>query len=245
MIFDIKKRFIFVHNPRTAGTSIRKVLNARNNLDIETEISKKVKGTFFDQSVEWAHPDHCNIQFAKTFLDVKIEDYKYIFTCVRNPYDRTFSYWKNILNARNDFIQKHPEAIDGNLLQTSGTAEGAPPWWQSAMCFEEWIKYIYDVHKSSNADHFKELPTYPYKFWTENVDEVIKFENLTNQTTWDRLMECCEINEDGQTIPFGHANASKASDIHYSQAYNNSMKKMVSEIFYEDINRYEYTFESK
>jgi hypothetical protein len=78
------KKIIFIHIPRCAGTSIKKYLKT---------ISNDWKDT----------PWHLRLNDYNTYYNIDLKDY-YIFTCVRNPYDRLFSIYRfrrNIKKSEN------------------------------------------------------------------------------------------------------------------------------------------------
>ena len=83
-MIDHKHNFIFVHIPKTAGTSIEQTLNPRSPL----------------------HGDehkHAEAVFYKKKFPSKFDSY-FKFTFVRNPWDRAVSYymWKRKMNRIKD-----------------------------------------------------------------------------------------------------------------------------------------------
>ena len=108
MIIDNKEynSFLFIHVPKTGGTSINNVFQ-RNNL--------KTWKTVEDY-------DHDPLYILKQ--NNVIDDKTFIFSIVRNPYTRAFSYWKhfNINNATNISFMEFLLTIE-NKIQTDKT-----PW---------------------------------------------------------------------------------------------------------------------
>lgn len=122
------KKFIFLHPPKCAGTSIRLVLrdhykSYHENIDLEPfgiDLSS--------QGIDYILPVHSTLsKFIKYIEDrhgigfFKKEDW-YIFTVIRNPYDRLVSFYHHIYVHRkcsltfNDWIcmnlEKHDFALD-------------------------------------------------------------------------------------------------------------------------------------
>ena len=133
MIIDNKEynSFLFIHVPKTGGTSINNVFQ-RNNL--------KTWKTVEDY-------DHDPLYILKQ--NNVIDDKTFIFSIVRNPYTRAFSYWKhfNINNAVNLSFMEFLLTIE-NKIQTDQT-----PWIIYDQTF-----FLYD----------KEI----------NITKLYKFENL-------------------------------------------------------------------
>ena len=133
MIIDNKEynNFLFIHVPKTGGTSINNTFE-KNNL--------KTWNTIKDYGHDPLHilKDN-NIINNKTF----------IFSIVRNPYTRAFSYWKhfNINNETNLSFMEFLLNIE-NKIQTNKT-----PWIIYDQTF-----FLYD----------KEI----------NITKLYKFENL-------------------------------------------------------------------
>jgi hypothetical protein len=88
-----KQKVIFIHIPRTGGTSIF-VKNTYHQLDSQiNEVQAKlghldIKHFRFHSKNSFTH-----LTFAEYEKYIKTNQYK-IFTIVRNPYDRIFSYYK-------------------------------------------------------------------------------------------------------------------------------------------------------
>jgi hypothetical protein len=99
-----KYKFIFIHIPKTAGNSLSillkdisddKVINytnfcsvPKNDIDIKCKITNK--------SIK-----HENIQYYRKIYDCKIDSY-FKFTVIRNPYDRSLSYYYYFYNDKKD-----------------------------------------------------------------------------------------------------------------------------------------------
>jgi len=78
--------FYFIHNPKSAGTSIRKRLSEYATLSHQYDGEYQIYSTQLDRVVEWFH---LTASDAKTVLPSNDNQFRFGF--VRNPYDRFFS----------------------------------------------------------------------------------------------------------------------------------------------------------
>lgn len=86
MVLSIKKKFVWFHIPKTAGTSIRTVLS---QYGVENDYNKSY-GNFFRHYNTIYHPNQ--LWFNKTYGDSGLSLKKYFeFVVVRHPYDRLVS----------------------------------------------------------------------------------------------------------------------------------------------------------
>ena len=82
-IISTSKKFIFIHIPKTAGTSIRHILKQHENPSYGAEFN-----------------------FHESALDVKrrissdIFDNSYKFAFIRNPWDRMYSFYKYLISGK-------------------------------------------------------------------------------------------------------------------------------------------------
>ena len=91
-----QQKLIFIHIPRTAGTSIlvKYSLPDSDNQkydsisDVDPKILRETSKKTLPEALKFAHLDFKGYQ-----KHIKNNEYK-IFTIVRNPYDRIFSYYK-------------------------------------------------------------------------------------------------------------------------------------------------------
>ena len=74
MIINKSKRFIFVHNPKTAGSSIHKALAAYN------EVKRPAK------------TKHETISELQNRTSLRLDEY-FVFGFARNPWDRFSSFY--------------------------------------------------------------------------------------------------------------------------------------------------------
>ena len=216
MIIDKHKRFIFVHNPRTGGTSIRKALEKYQDQKAYDNVIDKLKETNFNNII-FSHHSHCNIEMVENS-----NEYNYVFTCVRNPFSRTYSWYKKAI-----FIGKEIE----DIIARQG--------YHHLPSFTDYINEMYTYLNSPNTDHHYMLfHTYPYNFWTYNVPNVIRFEDLSNEDVWNELMKKCGFDE---KINRPHENPS-ATQFEYREHYNDDTRYKLYEMFKDEIEKYGYNF---
>ena len=194
-----KHKFIFIHIPKTGGTSIEKVFkkqikNNRKHL------------TFFQYENE---------------LKSEIEKY-FIFSVIRNPWDKLVSYWKYRQGKRH-------APIDGKLTR-----------------FDDWLKFISslnldDLHgktEKSNIPDFRMGLDLQFNSLINKQNKInvnlVRFENLQN----DFNTICDKIGIKRHHLP--HKNKSRHK--HYTGYYNEKTKQIVAEKYAKDIEYFNYKF---
>ena len=234
MIIDKDKRFIFVHNPRTGGTSIRKVIEEYQDHEIYKKVDDALSETNF-KNVSFSHTDHCSADLVPN-----IQDYGYVFTCVRNPFSRTYSYYQKISTAADIESRKLGYANFSDMIKGTpahalhAAAGGDPP------TFDAIVGEMYDMWSSPNpAYRYDSMLVYPYDFWTDGAAEVIRFEDLQNIDTWNQLIHKCGIDDN---VPRPHENRACQDPFEYRDHYTDSMKKKIHRIFQKEIETYGYEF---
>ena len=100
MIISHRKKFIFIHNYKVAGTSMRKALKPYNNHDfIRSSGSDKIKLLFGTYPKVYAgqFPGHIKGPELKAQMPKEIFDTYYKFGFVRNPWDWQVSLYTYML----------------------------------------------------------------------------------------------------------------------------------------------------
>ena len=178
-----KDRYIFIHIPRTGGTSIEYVLNNNKSIPIPTS------------ELHWKYIDYIN-----NFNN--IEKY-YIFSVIRNPWDRLLS----IYNEPNN-----PFKIEDKT-------------------FNDWISNFLDIGPRNIL-----VNQYEYLIYMENsyINYICKFEKL--EEDFNKVCDILKIKN--KKLP--HIN--KTNHIHYTDAYTDKTINIVKNLYFKDIEYFEYKF---
>ncbi|MFW6008715.1 MAG: sulfotransferase family 2 domain-containing protein [archaeon] len=208
-----KKRFIFVHIPKTGGNSITTALDQYSD-DKLMYVRPNSDGMYDGISV-------FNKKFNKIRKHSKlneIEQYydlnKYFkFSVVRNPWDKILSWY--FYHEKFNNIKNFDEFLDLIFIkkEVPKVSKDDISWYESQ------ISFLKD--KSGKI----------------NIDYIIKFENFSND--FEILCDKLKINK----IELPHTNKSKNSEIDYREFYNEKQKDFVGEIYIEDIEYFKYKFD--
>lgn len=196
-----RHRCIFIHVPKTAGTSIKEALHMPGS----------------------GHPPW---QYYYRLHHEKWKAYRK-FTVVRNPWDRAASayYYAKLETSywHNPTAGMHP---DYALLKNK--------------TFEECLHIL-----KTERELLKHESWHPQSLWiagTESlsnqlmVDYVLTYENLKND--FNQLCNILDVRP--QNLP--HSNQSNREP--YKSIYNIKSVKLIYEIYSEDINRFNYSFDA-
>jgi len=148
-------KLLFVHIPKTAGTSISKILNNKN-LDSWNRV----------------YPRHHDPYFSLKNKN-QIDDRVFSFSVVRNPYTRTYSCYKQFNKAQNtnmSFIEYLNNIVEKNISKDT-----------SLLNLQELFHVLGQENKISDHTSLIHLPQSFYVLGQENtiqVTKLYKFENL-------------------------------------------------------------------
>jgi hypothetical protein len=204
---------VFVHIPRTGGTSIETALGVFGDWRIENtqsmfglisspELSREIRSTAFLQHLTGAQLCH--------LLPHQFQQY-FRFSFVRNPWDRMVSIYSHMDTHMED------SAEDAGLPLTG-------------LSFEEFLE------RTENFQHVHLMPQQQFIFDdTGNclVDFIGRFESLSS----DFAVICEKL---GIETTLSHQNPSTHGD--YRAYYNEASRKAVERRYGEDIERLRYVF---
>lgn len=207
----LNNKYLFVHINKSGGAIITKNMELNGNI--------KING---------CHRSLKNmLQIAENNFSLKKENL-YIFTIVRNPWDRMLSmylfYHKNNFNS--------PEFFSGNSDIDNN--------------FNSWIKYIYSKSFDRNKKH-GDVNIYKYCFsnqlnWIKddneniiNINKILKFENNELKDFFENELKLKKYNIEKKIHPTNHE--------HYSKYYNKESIELVRTHYQEDIDYFSYNFE--
>tara|TARA_A100001011_G_scaffold382778_1_gene453118 strand:- start:4732 stop:5382 length:651 start_codon:yes stop_codon:yes gene_type:complete len=206
----------FVHIPKTAGSSIANALYNKN---------KELSGVSYESS---KHETILDIQLYLGGNTIFMPYYK--LSVIRNPWDRLvswFSYYKKILSSGEIEIDPIQQSCIGDFL---------------SMSFGDWVKNLRPTCNKCNSTSV-DCPMIPLVPQTRYItdyggfilmDDIIRFESL--EEGWRECADKIGI----QDCKLSHLN--KGGRKTYSEYYCNDSKKIVSEIYKNDILNLNYCF---
>ncbi|MBV7410586.1 sulfotransferase family 2 domain-containing protein [Maritimibacter sp. DP1N21-5] len=155
MIISRGRRYIFVHAPKTGGTSLALMLEAKAMKDDillgDTPKALKRRGRVKDVETSgrlWKHSRLTDLYGLVT--QAEIEDF-FVFTLVRNPWDRMVSYyhWLRVQDFDHPAVDR-AKALDFKGFVTDPTILGS-------VANNPYTRYVTDRDGIERADHFLRL----------------------------------------------------------------------------------------
>ena len=165
------RKILFIQIPKTAGTSVNHVLSSnRKNL--------------------WKRNEQFNYHDPLFVLERNNPELKllnpFIFSIVRNPYDRIFSCYKHF-NYRNKENISFDQYLEICSKRHNDTNQGDINFWKTPMIFFPQSLFLYDVTgklKKDNIYKFENLSKLERKI-SQILKRKIKFPRLNCQSTLD------------------------------------------------------------
>ena len=165
---------------------------------------------------------------CESYYNLKKSDL-YIFTIVRNPWDRMLSMY--LFYRQNGYTDFFPKEIGFNIS------------------FKDWIKYIYSDKFNKHKMH-SAVNMHKYCFSNQinwllddngniiNINKIIRFENLEKEL-YPFLKDTLGLHYiiTGKVHPTIHN--------HYSEYYDEETKQLVENHYQKDIEMFGYKFETK
>jgi hypothetical protein len=212
-----KYNCIFVHIPRSGGTSIEETLEIEHT-DYKVENRDIMHGWIHSEDLKaygFVSPalQHLSVNDLRRILPDEAFSNYFKFAIVRNPWDRMLSQY----------------LFEGLFQQSTKERET-----RKEFSFDEFDDYI----RGLSAFLMQEQ----YQFITDEkgeclVDFIGRFENLAD----DFQTICKRMGISERYLP--HINTSKHT--HYSAYYTEEIKQRVQELFAKDIEMFGYQFEKK
>tara|TARA_Y100001972_G_scaffold103797_1_gene130332 strand:+ start:1318 stop:1965 length:648 start_codon:yes stop_codon:yes gene_type:complete len=199
MFVSQNKKFIYMRAGRTASTTISMNLKKFDPITYE-EVSKPY---FYKTGTN---------KWLETTSDQEIFNNFFIFTIIRNPFDRLISAWKAFANkgkVNNNFEQ---------FIKNRGVIKGKGHW-------------LYEDNNVSN-DHW--LPLHYYVEFNKNesfINYVGKYENLNKD--WDTISKKINMS----SLPLS-TSPSKS----YRKYYTDELVNIVSKYYKRDLELFNYEF---
>ena len=217
MLLDNKRKFLFIHIPKTAGTSIR------NNLATLTDLEKP----YSELNKELKHKSGI---LLKKDIDNWNELYKFAF--IRNPYDRMVSYWAFYRMPRvfPFFHQARQKAVDLSftewikwLRKREFTRIGDHPPRMIPMWRRPQVDFLFDGSEKL-VDYIGRFETL-----TEDYRYICKHLELDQSEIWDKNKRLQKFNY-----------SKRLED--YRDYYDDESRSIVKWWFMRDIKEFDYRF---
>ncbi|WP_319824682.1 sulfotransferase family 2 domain-containing protein [Thalassovita sp.] len=213
MILSHGRKYIFIHIPKTGGTSLALALEGRAMKDdiMLGDTPKARRRSHRVRQVKtagrlWKHSTLADIDGLVS--PGQVQDY-FAFTLVRNPWDRIVSYYHWLQGQGFD----HPAV---RLAQSNSFTQFINhPHTQASLSAAPYQSYMTDIRGR------------------ERCAAYIRLEHLARdaQPLWDHL---------GFELSIGHINRSDRSD--YRQYYSETDAALIADLCAADITRFGYTF---
>jgi len=227
------KKCIFVHIPKTGGTSIERV------------IWKKISAQLLFGSPNRYHTgglQHLKARFIKTEVGEDVFNSFFKFAFVRNPWSKALSQYFYTIQTRDDLRR---------ILRLPKNAS-----------FEDYVKSLEKVSFEQNRlvsieKVMMKIPKLNQPYLTrlhiqwdkqfdflfdENgnkmVDFIGKFENLQND--FNHISE--QLNLNVRTLPHVTHGVVKSKQQHFTQYYNGTTKAIIANLYKKDIEAFGYEF---
>lgn len=214
MIISPGREFIFVHIPKTGGTSMALALEDRAHRDDiligDTPKAQKRKGRLKGLTAKGRLWKHSTLADIEGVLPPDAMSQMFVFTLVRNPWDRMVSYYHWLREQNFD----HPAVA---LAKSTG--------------FEDFV--LADATRAS----FLAAPYASYVTDAQGHERANAFVRL--ETLEQDLIPVCEHLGFALTLP--HANPSSRPE-DYRNAYTDKSAEAVAEMCADDIARFGYHY---
>ena len=220
MIISHKHKYVHIHIPKTAGSSISAAI-PNNHKDVVGQYDSKY---YKDPLLYWSNPlQHWKYQDVSTYLWEEGEDIAdyFTFTFVRNPWSRAVSYYFYAL-------QVNP-GEGRSKVDTFQIIEKECPTFRD-FCIKAQNPSVTKVHGGGLQLNY-----------IQNSKGIVapnfigKIENIDND--WRTLCTKLNIKPDSLKVK----NSSKHE--HYTHYYDEETKELIGKLFKEDIEYFNYKFE--
>jgi hypothetical protein len=220
LVIDKNINAIYLHIPKTAGTSIsNRIIDA-----VDPGRDRSIQYNWKNISVEhngykeyFKHP-----LLGTVYNDLSNYSAYNVFTTVRNPWARALSGYQDLLvhytNGRNDLLRA---SID-ELIEMNGSFPD----------FNKWIELL--PNTVANVSDDWNLKTPQTEWLSPKVDVILKQESLSVE--FDYIKSIFKIDK-----PLDVLNKSKMS-FDYREVYSDSSKRIISKLFESDIDAFKYVY---
>jgi hypothetical protein len=215
MIISRGRGYIFVHIPKTGGTSLATALEGRALKDDiligDTPKARKRRGRLKDLNARgrlWKHARLCDVEGVVSAAEMRA---LFVFTLVRNPWDRMVSYY-HWLGAQSF---EHPAVASAQRNDFTGFLND--PAVLEGLRAESYGGYVSDASGEDCCDAF------------------IRLEHI------EADLAPVEEHLDFALSPLPHVNAS-ARDAGYRDAYSGQDEALIAQLYAREIDQFGYSF---
>ena len=212
------EKFMFIHPPKCAGTSIRLILRKAYNSYHDHPILEPFNMDLSKEGIKYITSVHDTLS---NFIRLNDDRYGvegrfnkhewFVFAVVRNPYDRLVSYY-------------HHQQVNLNKRKKDSFLFTFNDW----ICGESFKKMV------------EELKTYKKMFHHDGelgINNYIRLENIES----DAKIVFNKLGITEYNIP-SHKHNTNRTEYDYKKYYNEESREKVSELFEWDINYFGYNF---
>jgi hypothetical protein len=221
------KREIFIHIPKTGGSSFVKSMNMKNeNFKLHPTVEKKHTGIFVQKEIDSLK--HRRLKFEGSYGHVKIdeiyekkelENFK-IYTLVRNPYSRFVSLWM-YLKRRSKRTKNSNKIID-------------------------FTKLVIESFNSEDLTVFEDEQVFPPKPGLFNVAGRYSLSQVMPQFTWIegidnvKILFFEKINEVFKDFDLKPTWEKKRVKFDYRSVFDEETKNFVDKFYHQDFELFGY-----
>ena len=216
-----KHKCVFIHIPKTAGTSIEKKLGCFNQLKINVQDHRTIQHlepkspahrtkcalTLF-KSIEWKEGSKCLLKIAIPPISRKNYYNYYKFSFVRNSWARVYSWYRNVLRDKN-----HQTALkitsDLSLLEFIRN-------YHNSWAMQSQLSWLTDSKGN--------IP----------LDFIGRFEKLHNDFSY----VCKQLQIEDDTLPALLISGNPP----YTDAYDEKTKDLVYKIYHNEIKKFKFEY---
>ena len=232
MMYSKSHRYVFIHIPKCAGTSIRQSLRGIDGPSRPKRVWNRITGRQNEQPIVGmpglhTHSDALQVREA---LGMEVYHDNFSFAFVRNPWDRMLSLYNNYWQASLDRAEgrRLPKGLTPE--QERENAERV-----KALGFRRWLlaeelqteKYGESLTRRSQLEWLRDDAGQLITSFIGRVETIAD--------DFSQIQQCLQVN-----IELAHANRSQHR--HYRDEYCDETRDFVATYFRDDIDMFGYSF---
>lgn len=229
-----QKKFIFIHIPKCAGSSVEKFLMKNTELCLMKsgvmDTDEIVKNKFYITGEVHGLERHLSALEIKSLIGSSTYDRYYKFTIVRNPYSRIVSFYEYVKGLKNPDTNK----LQVNLVLNSKN-------------FYEFV--INSLNEKKMTLFFNQYQYVCDKNKKLIIDDYIKFEDLDTQ--WrplsKKLLNESKLDQirtliNPKRLDLKKINSSHKKTRNYREYYDHELRDLVTDAVITDLELFKYNF---